>query len=286
MKKTKVIIPALGILLLSTAASVTGTVAWFSMNSEVTASGMNLKAKAENGILISNNNSENAADWKEAATALYDGTVGDPAAQAEFIPTSTYDATTWAHANSNTAASHAATSEYVVYSVGGEGIAEANGIGSKAGQNYYLLNNFYIKSSGAQFTSDLKVEEVNATGSSASTELNKSLRVLIKSGSNVKVFAPFAPTQATDLTYNVAKASGAAATVAKQSVTAIDSSDPDAVSEVLIAGATIPAYAATSGITVNVYVYFEGEDVNCKSANITTTLDTLALNIKFSAIDA
>ena len=47
MKKTKVIIPALGLLVLSTAASVTGTVAWFSMNSQVSATGMTINAKSD-----------------------------------------------------------------------------------------------------------------------------------------------------------------------------------------------------------------------------------------------
>ena len=53
MKKTKIIIPALGVLLLSTAASVTGTVAWFSANSTVKANGMRVKAKAESALVIS-----------------------------------------------------------------------------------------------------------------------------------------------------------------------------------------------------------------------------------------
>ena len=52
MKKTKVIIPALGILLLSTAASVTGTVAWFSTNSTVSATGMTIKAKTDSNFLV------------------------------------------------------------------------------------------------------------------------------------------------------------------------------------------------------------------------------------------
>ena len=51
MKKTKVIIPALGLLLLSTAASVTGTVAWFAANSTVTASGMKVTATSDNEFL-------------------------------------------------------------------------------------------------------------------------------------------------------------------------------------------------------------------------------------------
>ena len=52
MKKTKVIIPALGLLLLSTAASVSGTVAWFAMNASVTANGMQITAKSDSSFLI------------------------------------------------------------------------------------------------------------------------------------------------------------------------------------------------------------------------------------------
>lgn len=47
MKKTKIIIPALGLLLLSTAASVSGTVAWFAMNNTVSATGMEVTAKTD-----------------------------------------------------------------------------------------------------------------------------------------------------------------------------------------------------------------------------------------------
>ena len=52
MKKTKVIIPALGLLLLSTAASVSGTVAWFAMNASVQANGMQITAKSDSVFLL------------------------------------------------------------------------------------------------------------------------------------------------------------------------------------------------------------------------------------------
>ena len=52
MKKTKVIIPALGLLLLSTAASVTGTVAWFAANTTVTANGMTVTVKSDSTFLL------------------------------------------------------------------------------------------------------------------------------------------------------------------------------------------------------------------------------------------
>ena len=58
MKKTKVIIPALAVLLLSTAASVTGTVAWFSMNNSVTVTGMTVTTKVSSNLLIAETNAE------------------------------------------------------------------------------------------------------------------------------------------------------------------------------------------------------------------------------------
>lgn len=53
MKKSKILAPALAILCLSTAASVTGTVAWFAANNTVTADGMAIRASAPASIVIS-----------------------------------------------------------------------------------------------------------------------------------------------------------------------------------------------------------------------------------------
>ena len=61
MKKTKIIIPALGMLLLSTAASVTGTVAWFSANSQVSATGLQIQAKSNETFLLISSSSTTAA---------------------------------------------------------------------------------------------------------------------------------------------------------------------------------------------------------------------------------
>ncbi len=52
MKKTKIIIPSLGLLILSTAASVTGTVAWFAANASVQANGMRITANTDSSFLI------------------------------------------------------------------------------------------------------------------------------------------------------------------------------------------------------------------------------------------
>ena len=52
MKKTKIVVPALGILLLSTAASVSGTVAWFSMNNAVKVTGMSVTTRVSSNLKI------------------------------------------------------------------------------------------------------------------------------------------------------------------------------------------------------------------------------------------
>ena len=58
MKKTKIVVPALAVLLLSTAASITGTVAWFSMNNEVKVDGMTVTTKVSSNLLIAETNQE------------------------------------------------------------------------------------------------------------------------------------------------------------------------------------------------------------------------------------
>lgn len=58
MKKSKILVPALGILVLSTAASITGTVAWFSVNNSVTVNGMQVTTKVAGNLLIAEENAE------------------------------------------------------------------------------------------------------------------------------------------------------------------------------------------------------------------------------------
>ena len=52
MKKTKILIPALGMMMLSTAAAVSGTMAWFSANRAVTVSTSNFAVESLDGSLV------------------------------------------------------------------------------------------------------------------------------------------------------------------------------------------------------------------------------------------
>ena len=53
-EKIKAIMMALPLMILSTAAAVTGTVAWFTASNVVNVEGMSIQAEAEEVIVISN----------------------------------------------------------------------------------------------------------------------------------------------------------------------------------------------------------------------------------------
>ena len=61
MKKSKIIIPALAMLVMSTAATVTGTVAWFTMNTTAYTEGMVVAAKTSGSLIIKEAKAQNAA---------------------------------------------------------------------------------------------------------------------------------------------------------------------------------------------------------------------------------
>lgn len=271
-KRLKAMAAAIAMLTLSTAGAVTGTVAWFTANNTVVASGMNIQAETENGIVIANETHTADSHWLTTVTASHDG------AGAKFIPTSTNNLTTWYHGLSDRADNGQSNVNYDQFATptdaNSDGVFTATSTNhfSTDAKNVYLLNNFFVQASAkADITNqDIFIEEIAISGISSSANLDKSIRVgLMVKDVKVGIYAPLA--NAT-LTHGVN--GGASSTVA------IDvSADND---RNLAYTGDIPAYttAGTNAIKFSVFVYFEGEDVNHKSANIQETLDTLALSFK------
>ena len=251
MKKTKIIIPALGMLLLSTAASVTGTVAWFSMNSDVTASSMSVTAVAESGIAIAPYKTNNTvapldAEFKNIAPACV-------AAKTQMRPTFTDDGVKWYHAKSVDVNNGQSLS-----TEGYEDVSSATDI--------YLLNKFQIKSTAE--TTDVYVKGITLQASGGQ-EFDACARVLVKSGDATLFFAPIAPASHTTETTGT----GGAITSAK-SIT---------FTTVNTQAALILDDLSTTAEDVDVFLYFDGEDVACKSINIysfvATTVDVVFTSI-------
>ena len=311
MKKTKIIIPALGMLLLSTAASVTGTVAWFSMNSFVNATNMNIKAKAENGIVIAT--TMDSATWTDTA----DHNISTALA---VYPTSTKDGSTWVHSSSNSANAATSNGNYTMLSADanwgfdattGAGYLNKNGLDNyqttagtaegytdKYDEAYCLKQSFYVKSSAEAISKNIYITKVSVTSTNNSVDLDKSLRVLVKHSTTAKVFAPSYAANAEGLTYSVCTSitpddpetpSINEYAASKESVTAIGASGVT-VNTLFLSNQAIPAYSANSStnptpLQFDIYLYFEGEDANCKSANITETLSSLSVEVEFGTTE-
>lgn len=266
MKKSlRKLIPTFVMLVITAALVGTSTYAWFSMNTNVTATGMTVTAKAEGGIVIAN---ADGADWSNSARAS--------TASATLYPTSTKDVTTWYH-NKSTNADNAQASQtagtyatldlkksateygigYVEDGTGGYGGTEAA---------YYLLNKFTVKSSAENLT-DIKfyINSVTVTGMNTSENLDKSLRVAIKIAEDSTTYI-YAPVTGATTTYKVGGSEQTAITV-KTNEKNVETSI-NAIS--------------TTGVGVEVYAYFEGEDAACKSTNVSgVTLDNLKIEVVF-----
>ena len=299
MKKTKVIIPALGLLVLSTAASVSGTVAWFSVNNSVSATGMQVQAKAEAGLLISADNY--ASSWADSDASVLTTSVG-------LVPTSTSNLETWYHATSTSASNwEASNAGYsTLGTTAGEGVtvvttenlleSETQGTpvanltyhndnvaGYQAANDtaYYLMTRFYLKSSGDAIAVNgtqkwLKISKLTLSGVTGSGALDAALRVGVKIGSHVKILAPFAAATAT---YPVGPSE--TSTTAYLGTLASNGNYAPNVDTGLTGSETIPAASATP-LNVDIYLWYEGEDHNCISNNYAQTIDTLSVSLEFS----
>lgn len=245
MKKMifSIIMLVVSLVLLSTA-----TYAWFSMNTIVTATNMQVKAKAEEGLVISNA----PAGTYDVSASTTKTTVG------ELQPGSTADLQNWWHSNSSDPANENTGEAYTA------GVEDTN----------YVVHNFYIRSSAAtaMTVTSLDVKEVRAqvSNSAPAQLLSKSLRVGVKIGSDFAIYAPVTGYTASYGVWNGSTAQDIAVT-------------PKAYNSVYNATGTTSIPANTSnGILVQIFVWFEGEDESCISNNILSVLETLVVSVDFT----
>ena len=218
MKKTKILVPAVAVLALGMAASVTGTVAWFSMNTTVQADGMRISAVTSKSLMIS-----------LAETTGYTTSVTVDATLSSILPVSpVYSSASLAQSTSGTAVTAApdfvrvnlATNDVTnpALSAATYTIAEAytaNKVGSNAESDYYLIDNgtnfasddiWLLYSGDAQTapTSAINAQIICNRGSDY--DLDDAFRVGIldlNTNSKMYVWAPFAGTTNTEVVINV-----------------------------------------------------------------------------------
>jgi hypothetical protein len=291
----KKLMPAFAMLTVSAMTLASSTYAWFTMSDTVSVTGMQMKATSESGLIIRN---ELVDTWSTQVQASYSGL------NKAVLPTSTANTTNWYYRMSsqfdNAEANQASTAYTSLNSltdvqegVSGDAADGVFGVTTNGNtQNYYLLNKFYIKSSGQALTDkNVTITSVKATApeTQASANLNKAFRVAVKIGGDVYIYAPFSD----NLSYHVGGYTTNETTFTAD-VTAIKPGTDGALGTPSVADdATIPANTATvagdtttnpvipKAIEADVYLYFEGEDPACKSSNIGASFDALSVEITF-----
>lgn len=315
-KKTmkKKLISAIAMLTVSAVTLSTATYAWFTMNKEVSVVGMQMKAHAEEGLLINEVADADDGNWDEQAKA------GD----SEFValrPASTFDLSHWWHANSlkndleagiggsgsvETANTAKIGDDYYANISSGTvsvdnrtstagSVAERNiffkdasfGSGSGTlddGEGFYVMYKYYLKSSSNDgMTVDKSKFMITANavknGGGSGTDLDKAIRVAVKFA-DYDDYLIFAPTGG-QTTYKVTKdvaGSDSDTVTAYTSETALNAFSASTGS------IDIPA-VTDDGMEVDVYVWFEGEDQDCKSSNLTENLNEYTIDLKFRIAD-
>ena len=317
MKLNKKIAGATAMLMLSATMLGTSTFAWFTMNREVEVKGMQVKAHAEEGLLINEVPDAQSDYWDELALAGQ-GTSADDFIQLRPASTTPGFATWW-HANSlkfdnragygsgtvdsDKTAKIGNTNNYyeditsistsVTDAVAGTNAkrtvyykdATYGGGASGAYQNgegFYVEYDYYIKSSSStdlsiasgNFETTVTATKKNTDTSGTSDNLDSALRVGVKitDGNNTAYSKIFAPITGADSTYHVTNnATGSTYTTVNAATT------PAAIND----GALVVPAVTKNGIKVQVYIWFEGEDRNCMSKNLTAVLDSYQIDIKF-----
>lgn len=284
------LIPAFALLLVSAVLLSTASYAWFSMNTTVTATNMQVKAVAEQGILINEVAAFDSTSWDSEATT-------NQSTGIQLRATSTANTSAWyvaysTKSSSSASATATAPSEdltsagYTALSGATQTVAAVAGSNAQRdiyyvdggtngyddGEGYYVKYTYYLKSSaeaiplsinsGAQ---NLNIVAPTVTGNSGSADLDKSLRVAIVINNKAYIYAPLNSTAGT---YYVGTAHTATTPLTGNQPTGLTS---------------IPATTA-NGVPVYVYIWFEGEDENLKTDNITSTLDNLTVRVGFTLV--
>lgn len=285
----KKLIPAFALLLISAIVLSTSSYAWFTMNSTVSASGMQVKASAGTGLVISlwDNDAKSGAGsdakgWTIPAASVNASEWNTERAVDTIEPTSTINAIDWYTAVAEKESESDAKGD--VYTA-------STAFTNKYASTLYYYDKLEVKTNDGNSISDKSLVitsiEVNdgtdASHAAKSGDLNKALRVALVVTCNSTTTTYFFAPSYTDYpdVNGVKKASGTGYEAVKMSTV-------DAIKNNLYAGTdqiTLSENTIYGSTTVEMYVYYDGEDENCFTNNTLAGLDELSVSINFKAAE-
>lgn len=250
----KKFIPALCMLLIAAALLGTSTFAWFSMNTEVQATGLSVEATATKNLLIS----------KTSGTAGFSGNVDLGVSATGLVPVSTIGGDVLAPTFYKLK-TYADNMTQDSYSSGDSTMEQA------AEGTHYAKTTIWLKCVGEN-GANLKMDPAAITGGDKA--LDPALRVMLVDKTNTKTY----------IYYPVA---GAAYGTSGKAVASLTSELPElgAVTTLYDSSKVLLATMnADTAYQFDIYVWYEGEDVSCTAAN-TVDMAATVIALAFSIDD-
>lgn len=308
-KSTKIILPALALLVLGTTAAATGTVAWFAANGVVTATGMQVKCATSKNLLIANVDpkASTTTNWtKDVNYGASVKTVKDTLK--ELSPSSTAVSVLKDNAKTDAAGGKFfyANGTGKIDAVSGAVLNGAEVAIAKQEDNRYIQHNFWLANSA---TADMDISissfKVTASDNTLDAPITKALRVgivyedKVKGENWVKIYSvldgfttPYQGLIATAASLNTTAApykdGESDSTAVSETVTptlystAINETTKDAMGSIK---STITAVGSEKDLTwskLDVYIWYEGQDASCTSNNA-LTVENISLELSFQA---
>lgn len=280
MKKTKILVPALSILALGMAASVTGTVAWFTSATAVKASTLTVAVASNQDLRIHNdyNAAADATGWGQSIDFSKQDLALVPA-----TPIKGEASATEAHYETK-ARPTSKVYQNVTYETVGFIAANKDTVDARTGAGVTIKAGASDNDNSASYTDvtetqhgfmhedyALKYEGYVGTGDSAQYTVQVNTTITIAVGTDQKIDkclrVGILDVTASELTiYSLPDADGNSYTIEAAEVTLTSISDED---------------GAPKGY--HVFVWYEGEDANCINANAYS--NTLSLVIDHAIVD-
>lgn len=232
MKQTsrkKVLVSSVAMMMVATVSLGSATFAWFSQNTKATANGVNVKTVKGSNLVLCNTNSTEASDWKSTLDLEINNK--------QLEPASTKDCSKWFKAKS-TVYNAAATEE--------GGRSEVSEVTNGEASSYYVAREFYVKSVAESIQADFQIN-VKATSAEANNQLDY-VRVAMKKQTG----------ELTQIYGN--KADDKACLISTTPV----SGEQDITTAAIKGSLNL---TADEGQKVTLYIWFEGEDPDCKDVN-------------------
>ncbi len=279
MKKSKIIVPALGILAFSTAAAVTGTVAWFTANRSVTVSNTAITAyNPESGLKVVLSSAKGATISESTGSGSTAAAVEHGLLRDASVDFATANAPVVYRSVLNDAG---AVSGFSAVTAAAEAGTAAGNNGATTPVSYYWCSiytaTFSLESAGSSQTYELFYDntKLSANAGSSTGNIKNALRIGIYiSKSSHQVITPFEAASTTS-TYVKAEAFGgepAAPVTGNYSTLGSEATGTWKMGELTGAGT----------VEAKIYTWFEGTDAACNNEQVDGQALAVSLGFKIS----